>query len=267
MSYEDVRAYDRISRMQRVLKKKTTVLAATTWGKLWESALYTINEENMQKGKEIANAKAMIEMTIEPTLIDALVYYSVNDASLPKPRLCILSVSFTPLSDYEWSSVISKIAQSSLLYGQLLAGILSERIYGLFFQDLFPNLGKNELRSACSCKTAHCEHVCAILYTMIEKIDQDPYVIFTLRGKSRDKVLTTVEKIRNSRQPLPKRDARTFWQPFQPNVLLNTNTESTEPSFEFLRTIPGKIDKKDISRLLIASYKFLRHRVEKYRAS
>ena len=66
--------------------------------------------------------------------------------------------------------------------------------------NLFP-FTLNEVRSRCSCpdKANPCKHIAAVYYQLADRFSEDPFVIFQLRGKTRNQILDTLRQIRSQR--------------------------------------------------------------------
>jgi uncharacterized Zn finger protein len=64
---------------------------------------------------------------------------------------------------------------------------------------LFPR-SKSELIATCTCPDGvnPCKHIAAAYYILAERFDQDPFLIFTWRGRDRDEL---VERLRLRRVP------------------------------------------------------------------
>lgn len=58
--------------------------------------------------------------------------------------------------------------------------------------DLFP--GRHELQQDCNCPdwADVCKHLAAVHYILGERFDEDPFLLFRLRGKTQDEILTSL---------------------------------------------------------------------------
>jgi hypothetical protein len=97
--------------------------------------------------------------------------------------------SFT---DQEWEVVIDAISAKAAHAAALLDGELSPAIVadveaaGL---DLLP--GPGEITTSCSCPdwANPCKHAAAVCYLVADLLDDDPFTLLLLRGRSRDQML------------------------------------------------------------------------------
>jgi uncharacterized Zn finger protein len=104
------------------------------------------------------------------------------------------------LSDEDWGYVLEALGQKARWSAQLLAGLMPqdiERAFAASGRRLFP-FKLQEVRSECSCpdKANPCKHVSAVYYLMGERFSEDPFVLFQLRGRSRQQLLADLAKRR-----------------------------------------------------------------------
>ena len=104
------------------------------------------------------------------------------------------------LNDEDWSYVLEALTQKAKWSAQLLAGIMPsdiERAFAASGKRLFP-FKLQEIRSECSCpdKANPCKHISAIYYLMGDRFSEDPFVLFQLRGRTRNKLLTDLAEER-----------------------------------------------------------------------
>ncbi len=97
------------------------------------------------------------------------------------------------LSDEDWGYVLEALGQKARWSAQLLAGLMPqdiERAFAASGRRLFP-FKLQEVRSECSCpdKANPCKHTSAVYYLMGDRFSEDPFVLFQLRGRSRDQLL------------------------------------------------------------------------------
>lgn len=104
-----------------------------------------------------------------------------------------VSLSLKKFDDESWGYVIETLAGKALYSAQLLSGQMPDEIERVFTDsglNLFPyNL--TEVHSNCTCpdKANPCKHIGAIYYQLADRFDEDPFVLFELRGKSKQNIL------------------------------------------------------------------------------
>ena len=112
----------------------------------------------------------------------------------------ITSITLRPFTSGQWRSVIQALSERAIFTTSLLNGELPEGIVDIFKQaslSLFPSKLK-EFTFSCDCgATMPCEHVCALLITFASALEEDPFNILTLRGMSREDLLSELRGARS----------------------------------------------------------------------
>ena len=113
------------------------------------------------------------------------------------------------LNDEDWGYVLEALTQKARWSAQLLAGIMPddiERAFAASGKRLFP-FKLQEVRSECTCpdNANPCKHVSAVYYLMGDRFSEDPFVLFQLRGRTRQQLLADLAVRR--RQDLASRAA------------------------------------------------------------
>jgi len=111
-----------------------------------------------------------------------------------------VNIQVTPLSDRQWQVVLDALAEQALFAAQLLAGEMPADIEEAFQAagvSLFPEQA-GDLETRCSCPdwANPCKHVAATHYILGERFDEDPFLLFRLRGRSQEQVLAGLRQRR-----------------------------------------------------------------------
>ena len=104
------------------------------------------------------------------------------------------------LGEEDWEYVLKALNEKARWSAQLLAGIMPsdiERAFAASGRRLFP-FKLQEVRSECSCpdKANPCKHISAIYFLMGDRFSEDPFVLFQLRGRTREKLLSDLAEQR-----------------------------------------------------------------------
>jgi len=104
-----------------------------------------------------------------------------------------ITIQIAPLSDVQWEKVIDALAEQAIFTAQLLAGEMPQEIESAFKSagvSLFP-AKRNDLTTDCSCPdyANPCKHVAATHYILGERFDEDPFLLFRLRGRTQEQIL------------------------------------------------------------------------------
>ena len=114
-----------------------------------------------------------------------------------------VSISLDSFSKEDWNFVIAKMSEKAVFSAQLLAGEMPESIEAVFTQSglsLFP-FTLNEVRSRCSCpdKANPCKHIAAVYYRLGDRFSEDPFIIFQLRGRTKNQIIERLRQIRSQK--------------------------------------------------------------------
>jgi len=110
-------------------------------------------------------------------------------------------LNLDPFTNEDWSYIIGTLAEKALYSAQLLAGQMPESIEQVFIKNglnLFPYT-LTDIRSRCSCpdKANPCKHIGAVYYQLGDRLSEDPFVMFQLRGRSKTQLLAALRQQRS----------------------------------------------------------------------
>ena len=111
-----------------------------------------------------------------------------------------IKIQISPLSDSEWENVFDALAEQAIFTAQLLAGEMPQEIESAFEKakvSLFPSR-RADLHTDCSCPDPAnpCKHIAATHYILGERFDEDPFLIFRLRGRTQEQVMAALRQRR-----------------------------------------------------------------------
>ncbi len=169
------------------IKSQKGGFAERWWAKRWIAVLESFNlGARLGRGRTYARSGQVVSIDIDRGAVSAKV-----QGSRPKPYT--VSIRVNTLSETDWRHVVDALSKQSILAAKLLAGEMPQDIEQVFEQaglSLFPQRG-GDLQTECSCPdwANPCKHVAAVYYLLAEEFDRDPFLIFTLRGMTRDEML------------------------------------------------------------------------------
>ncbi|MCS6812527.1 MAG: SWIM zinc finger family protein [Cyanobacteria bacterium] len=184
------------------------------------------------------------------------------------PQPYTVSISLQSFSDDEWQNVIEAMAGRAVFAAKLLAGEMPREIEEVFTANglsLFP-LTRSDIHSRCSCpdKANPCKHIGAVYYLLGDRFGADPFVLFQLRGRSRDQIIAALRQIRGEQVKTQEADdvvseghiqepsssglglvvdPVTFWnydQQLEPSLVVITPPPTSETVLDVLGPIPLK---------------------------
>jgi len=180
----------------------------TWWGRLWIHALERLGddfENRLPRGKKYAEEGAVSHFNVNPGEILAKVHGR---------KTYTVTLGLPALTPAQWAKALERIHQEARFVASLLAGEMPQGLDETFREagaSLYPRVPK-ELQTHCDCPdwANPCKHVAAVCYVMAEALDRDPWLLFDLRGMTRDEVLEALQALRGegSQEPAPRRRGR-----------------------------------------------------------
>ena len=156
----------------------------------------------LQRGRTYARSGQVVELDVEHGVVLA----KVQGSRYTPYRVRIRYKAFT---ESQWRRAEKAMAAQALPLAKLLAGEMPHDIEELLEGcklALFPRAA-SELAATCTCPDGAnpCKHIAATYYILAERFDEDPFLIFTWRGRDQDEL---IESLRARRAPA-RRGAKT----------------------------------------------------------
>jgi len=168
-------------------QSKRGTFGESWWAKRWISVLESFDiGARLGRGRNYARSGQVLSIDIEKGNVKAKV-----QGSRPTPyRITIGIKSITPAT---WGKLVKILSHQAIFVAKLLAGEMPqdiERIFQSAGLSLFPGKSK-DLKTECSCPdwSNPCKHIAAVYYLLGEEFDRDPFLIFKLRGLSREELI------------------------------------------------------------------------------
>ncbi len=157
--------------------------------------------------------------------------------------------------------VADAMAQQAIFAAKLLSGEMPQNIEEAFTSaklSLFPK-SEDDLQTECSCPdwSNPCKHIAAVYYLLGEQFDADPFLLFRLRGKSKDEIMAMLRARRTTAESTvepvteKKRKSRTTVEPVVPlEKMLGRFWDATDNLEDFVAKIEAPaVDAVPIKRL------------------
>lgn len=160
------------------------------WADRWLAAMEKLMDQGrLQRGRRYARQGQVLSLVEGKGQISAQVQGS-------HPRPYKVQIEVAPLSEAEWAQVLQAMGERPLFVASLLAGEMPQTIEEVFSQaglSLFPHRA-GELMQACSCPdwAEVCKHLAAVHYILAERFDEDPFLLFRLRGMEQARLLAAL---------------------------------------------------------------------------
>ncbi len=174
----------------------------TWWGRSWFEALEAlIDPGRLARGRSYARSGQVADLEIAPGRVTAHVH-----GHRAKPYT--VRIKLNPLTAAEWQTVIAALASRAVFAAKLLNGEMpsgAAEVFAAAGVSLFPQ-HQHDLETTCSCPdfANPCKHSAAVYLLLTERFDADPFLLFTLRGRTQEKVLAALRAERGGAKPARK---------------------------------------------------------------
>ncbi|MFF2060598.1 SWF or SNF family helicase [Streptomyces sp. NPDC058200] len=185
--------------------------ARTWWGRAWLQALEdtALDGEQLRRGRRQAREGAVGAVSVRPGRITAV----VQDRDGTAHRSDVL---LQQLSEEEWDRflgmAVDRAGHIAALLDREMPPHLVEDAAGAGV-ELLPGIG--DLEPECGCEAwDHCPHSAALCYQVARLLDQDPFILLLMRGRSERRLLgelqvRSVARAARRRQEPPGAEAGT----------------------------------------------------------
>ncbi len=174
--------------------KNMSQFSRTWWGKRFIEALEDFTDSaRLGRGRSYARNGKIKEHQINGGKITAKVRGSVNPYfGVYKEPLYKTTIEIAAIPPGDWSKVISRLGSKASLISKLLMNEVPDNIEETFAElklHLLPN-SHADFETKCSCPDWEnpCKHIAGVYYLVASELDQDPFLLFELRGISRTKL-------------------------------------------------------------------------------
>jgi uncharacterized Zn finger protein len=202
-------------------QSKRGQFGASWWAKRWIEVLESFDiGARLGRGRSYARGGQVLAIDVQKGKVKARV-----QGSRPKPY--DITIEIKVLSPKEWDRLTRTLAGQALYTAKLLAGEMPQDIETIFQKAdlaLFPRK-LDDLKTDCSCPdwSNPCKHIAAVYYLLGEEFDRDPFLLFQLRGLSREELFEKLNQLAPAAEvagpaeapapaaePLPA-DPKAFW--------------------------------------------------------
>jgi uncharacterized Zn finger protein len=219
------------------------------WAKRWIAALEQFDwGSRLQRGRSYARKGQVLSIEFANSTVKAKVQGS-------RPRPYNVTIEMKPLSDLQWDQVLEALSQQAIFAAQLLAAEMPQDIETAFDAagvPLFPR-SVRDIAAECSCPdyANPCKHIAAVYYLLGERFDEDPFLIFQLRGRSRDQIVAALRARRAGGTPEPELVIESAAEPITPLAELLAMFYQAGPELETIepQVAPPAIDVALLRRL------------------
>jgi len=177
-----------------------TQFSRTWWGQRFIEALERFTDAGrLGRGRSYAHNGRILDYKVTNGTVTARVKGSINPYfGVYKEPIYKTSITIKAITAADWTRVIRHIASRADLVTKLLMNEMPDTI-----EDAFSGLGlhmlpysQSEFTTSCSCPdyVNPCKHIAGVYYLLASALDDDPFLMFELRGLSRDNLRTELAR-------------------------------------------------------------------------
>jgi uncharacterized Zn finger protein len=180
------------------------------WARRWISVLEGFElGPRLARGRSYARRGQVLDVSVERGTVKARV-----QGSRPEPYEVAIRVK--TLSAPQWRRAAAALRREARFAAKLLASEMPQDVEKAFDKaglSLFPER-RRDLSTECSCPdwSNPCKHIAAVYYLLGEEFDRDPFLVFELRGLSREELVRLL-----GAAPSPGEDAPAPSEPLRPD--------------------------------------------------
>ncbi|HET6987797.1 MAG TPA: SWIM zinc finger family protein [Kribbella sp.] len=215
------------------------------WARAWVRALEdtSLDSDQLRKGRRYANSGQVGAITISPGRIAAMVYSSDDTYEAV--------VQVDELTDDAWRRFLDQVAARAGHIAALLDGDMPHdlvRAAGDAGVPLLPGIGDLDPTCTCDGWELPCQHAAALCYQVAWLLDDDPFLLLLLRGRSREGVLDELQA-RSSSAAATQAVARvgSFEVAPEPGVLLQDVLAAPVGELPDVPELPGKLTADELA--------------------
>ncbi|MFB2922623.1 SWIM zinc finger family protein [Aerosakkonema funiforme] len=170
------------------------------WGKQFIEALEEFSDPaRLGRGRSYASGGKIIDYKVVKNKITATVRGSVNHyyGVYKEPRYNT-TIEITPISQSNWTKAIKYLSSKASFVSKLLMNEVPDNI-----EEVFSDLGlhllphsQRDFKTNCSCPDWEnpCKHIAGVYYLVASQLDNDPFLLFELRGLSKEVLQAELSK-------------------------------------------------------------------------
>lgn len=172
------------------------------WVQRWNDLLNSYRfKKRLERARNYAREGNVLSIEFKGSKVLAKV-----QGTAPEPY--DLSLSIDPFTEEDWNYVVETMATEAIYSAQLLAGEMPHNIEKVFTSNglsLFP-FTLSDIHSRCSCPDPKnpCKHIGAVYYQLGDRFSEDPFVLFQLRGRTKEQILNDLRRLRSTETQKPE---------------------------------------------------------------
>jgi uncharacterized Zn finger protein len=172
----------------------------TWWGQKFISSLESFTDSGrLQRGRAYSGESRILSFEITDGVVTATIRGNVNPYfGVYKEPKYKTEIMMTEIEVKDWAKIIQNMSSKASIVARLLLNEVPENI-----EDSFVAVGKRllpysrkDFKTKCSCpdSTNPCKHIAGLCYRLSGELDQNPWLLFELRGLSKEALQAELAK-------------------------------------------------------------------------
>jgi uncharacterized Zn finger protein len=162
-------------------------IAQTFWGKAWCENLehYSDYANRLPRGRTYVRSGCVIDLKITRGVVNALVSGS---------RIYDVTVAVAAIPKQRWNTVCHDVAGQIDSLVSLVKGEFDKTVMERLCQQktgLFPQPAEIKFNCNCPDSARMCKHICAVLYGIGARLDENPELLFVLRDVNQQDLIAS----------------------------------------------------------------------------
>lgn len=172
-------------------QSKRGAFGESWWARRWIAVLESFDiGARLNRGRSYARKGQVMNVDVGKGSVKAKVQGSSS-------RPYQITIEIKALTERDWKKLAQALASEAVFAAKLLAGEMPQEIEQVFTRaslSLFP-AKLRDLETDCSCPdwSNPCKHIAAVYYLLGEEFDRDPFLLFRLRGMSREELIELLD--------------------------------------------------------------------------
>ncbi|SJM90455.1 SWIM Zn-finger [Crenothrix polyspora] len=169
--------------------------AKTWWGERFLSALEAFTDRGrLERGRSYSTDNRIKQWLLKDGKVEAKLRGNINAYfGVYKEPTYKVSVQMVHLTEAQWQKIIKQLTQRASFIARLLLNEIPENIETVFADagvHLLPKSYK-DFKVSCDCPdyAVPCKHIAGVCYRLAGQLDQDPFLLFEMRGLASEKLL------------------------------------------------------------------------------
>jgi uncharacterized Zn finger protein len=218
------------------------------WGRRWLQAAQALGwVERISRGKEYARGGHVLRHSVVPGRISA----QVQGSRFPPYEV---RFAVEVVDERGWRQALDELKRRPLFVARLLADEVPLEVEPVLAEAGVALLPAQGVEASCTCPSegGPCKHLAAVSYVVAEALEDDPFLLFAWRGRTRAQIVADLRSEARARVSQPTEPDR-FWgrRPF-PEVRVEVSPPAAPQAL--LRRLggPSGVDRAFVSTLAAA---------------